>query len=189
MEQNTNTINTFVAVDHLGFNAQFDGITNSGGYHTDIHLIDNLVDPASITSVGQLYAKSTTLNGITDVGLFYRTGTNVGAGNSVTQITAPKNTKANQPGYTFLPGGVILQWGIKSFSGSGNQNVIITFTSETGLAFPNAIFTAYATLHPINGSVSSTAQISTRVLSATSFQVHYTGSGDYDSFQWFAIGN
>lgn len=188
MEENTNTINTFVQQDHLGFNNQFNGNANSGGWHTNIHMIDQGAgfDPARITSVGQLFAKEVTLNGFTDTALFYRTGTNVGFANSLTQITAPKNTVTGSNGYTFLPGGMIMQWGIIN---SPPLNSGITTPLLFNIPYPTACVNVQMTL--INDGSTQNAQVMSvrnTSVSATGFSWNYSGGSAYRGFYWMALG-
>lgn len=174
MQTNTASISGLISQDHVGFN------TPNGGYHTIIHQGPQGANPGAIVGIGQTYTK--TISG--DQQLFYESGAGI-----ITQLTGPNTPLAANNGYMWLPGGILMQWGRKSFSGSGNQNVTINYVLEGNIAMPNATFVAFATLHPTGSSVSSTAQISTTNRSSSQFIVHYTGSGDYDEFQWLAIGN
>lgn len=194
MLENTNTINTFVEQDHLGFNDQFNGNANSGGWHTDIHLINQGTGfvPTRITEVGQLFSKLVTMNGITSMALFFQSDTGVGASNSLTQITAPKNTVASSSGYTFLPGGIILNWG----SVTGIAPVQHAFGSENFFfPYPNNVFQILVTPISISQSVTTQATISvcsSPATTLTAFGWNYVKGSpgtDYRAFSWIAIGN
>ena len=190
MLENTNSTSTLIQQDHLGFNNQFNGIANSGGYHTNIHMIDQGAgfDPARITQVGQLFAKEVTLNGFTDVALFYRTGTNVGFANSLTQITAPKNTVTGNNGYTFLPGGMIVQWGIINPYPTPLQSAT-TIPLVFNIPYPTACVNVQMTL--INDTSTSNAQVMSvrsSSVSNTGFSWNYTGGSAYRGFYWMALG-
>ena len=188
MLENTNSTSTLLQQDHLGFNNQFNGIANSGGYHTNIHMIDQGAgfDPARITQVGQLYAKQATLNGFTDTALFYRTGPNVGATNSVTQITAPKNTVTGTDGYTFLPGGMILQWGVVTPAPFPNNSLIAqNFNINYPTTAVNVQLTLIADTKSTNVQVMSIGKTS---LNASGFTWNYTGGSAYIGFYWMALG-
>jgi hypothetical protein len=186
MEQNTNSTFGIINVDHVGFNLA------NGGYHTDIHMVPQLTDPPQILNIGQLYTKIVTFNGKTDAALFYRSGTTLSSSNSITQITAPKGTDASENGYAFLPGGIILQWGIIDDSPgnlpSGTTTPLLFDTDN--IDFPNACFNVQMTL--INDGSTNNAQVMsvrTGSVSNTGFSWNYTGGSAYKSFYWMAIGN
>lgn len=181
MEINTNSIDGIIAVDHVGFNS------NNGGYHTDIHMIPQGSDPAQITDIGQLYTKTVTFNGKTDAALFYRSGTTLSSSNSLTQITAPKGTSASANGYAFLPGGIVMQWGIIN---SPPMPSGTTTPLSFNINFPNNCFNIQMTL--INDGSTTNAQVmSIRIgsVSTSGFSWNYTGGSAYRGFYWVAIGN
>lgn len=188
MEENTNSINTLIQQDHFGFNGEFNANPNSGGWHTLLHMVDQVTDPASsITNVGQLYARNVTFNGKTDVALFYRTGTVIGSANSITQITAPKNTVGATNGYTFLPGGIILQWGVEAVPTGqhvfGGTSFFLNYTN---------VFAVILSPQVSSNAVTKQATVSLNGTSTSSFTWNYVRadtSGDYPAFNWLAIGN
>lgn len=184
MEINTNSIDGIIAVDHVGFNS------NNGGYHTDIHMIPQGIDPAQITDIGQLYTKTVTFNGKTDAALFYRSGTTLSSSNSLTQITAPKGTSASANGYAFLPGGIIMQWGIINSPPMPSGTTTPLAFNTSNIDFPNNCFNIQMTL--INDGSTNNAQVmSIRIgsVSASGFSWNYTGGSAYRGFYWVAIGN
>jgi hypothetical protein len=86
-------------------------------------------------------------------------------------------------GYTRLPGGVIMQWGtVLANTTAGN----VTFSSNTGLAFPTAIWSATATANAITNTVggqfasiilANSTQISIRTANATAALVRWMAVG------------
>jgi hypothetical protein len=175
MQINNASTSGLIAVDHVGFNFP------NGGYHNIIHQTPQS-DPVSIPSIGQLYSKL--LSGNTQ--LFYESSNGV-----ITQLTGPNATLAASDGYTWIPGGILIQWGqvIQSFS-SGST----TGTTNFPLAFPNGSF--IVTGNPLVSFASlPSSQASVNIRSSTlggttSFQWQfYTNSSQYIGFTWFAIGN
>lgn len=195
---NTTAVNSWVNVDHIGFQ------NNLGGYHTDIHMVDqgSGFNPARITGIGQLFGKMATLNGLTSVCLFYKSDTGVGDANALTQITAPKNTVASANGYTFLPGGIILQWGNYSASG-GNFSSGSTTNASAGenvitlpVPYPNNLFFVGGNLLYTQANLPSgtgtlnvrQSQLNSGTISTLSWQV-YCNTNNYLGFDWIALGN
>ncbi len=176
MKINNDNISAIIGVDHVTFNQ------NNGGYHTDIHQIPLGGDPGAMSGIGQIYSK--TLG--SDQSLFYESGAGI-----ITQLTGTNSSAflQNTNGYIWIAGTILLQWGRKSFVGGGaaKQDVTINYIAEGNINMPNNTFVALATLRNANNT-SSTAQISTSTRTSSGFVVHYTGSADYNEFQWFAVG-
>jgi hypothetical protein len=175
---NTNSIDSLLAVDHVSFNLA------NGGYHNDIHFNTQLTDPAAVPTIGQLYTKSITFNAITDAALFYENGAGV-----VTQLTSPSGSSALANGYTFLPGGILMQWGSSALN-AGVAPVTVTTTINFPVAFPTAVF--MVTGSPRTGNSNRvpgmTYAVSTRTL--TTFDVIvYMPVDQINTFEWIAIGN
>lgn len=179
MKTNTNSINSIIGVDHLTFGTATG--SESDGWHTVIHSVPQGSDPGSITGFGQVYTK--TVSG--DQQLFYESGNGV-----VSQLTPGGIPVAATNGYVFLPGGIIMQWGQVSFSGTSQQQGTVTYTSVGNIAFPNNTFNVQTTLHDSGGSnTSNTQNVSVFTFTNTSFKWNYTGSSAYDRFYWIAVGN
>jgi hypothetical protein len=176
MLDNTNSIQTLIAVDHLGFE------TLNGGYHNDIHFNPQITDPGKILNIGQLYTKSVTFNSVTDVGLFYENGAGV-----VVQLDSPANTSALPNGYTFLPGGIILQWGFATIDPPNPGK------SSTPVIFPTPfllnIFAVIA--QPYTGALGNVplTTYTTNSQSLTGFNFFINNPNGISSFNWIAIGN
>ena len=97
MKANTNAISTFLATDHIPFN-----VPNSGN-HDVIKQPPQGGDPAAVAGKGQTYTK--TVGSPSDQQLFYESGAGI-----ISQLTNGVGTLAGSDGYTFLPGGMVLQW-------------------------------------------------------------------------------
>jgi hypothetical protein len=164
-----------LAVDHINNNGQ-PGM-NPAGYHNIAHFVPQGSDPAAITGFGQLYSK--TINDYTnDQALFWETGEGL-----IQQLTVNLTPIAGDTGSTFLPGGIILQWG--TITTTGNQSSTVTFATLGGIEFPNNCFTMQTTANSSSDSV-----ITLNVSSLTNAGFSYANtSGSTRSFFWWAIGN
>ena len=172
MQANARAISQWVDIDHEGFNNIL------GGWHKIIHIpqIAGNTDPAPVTSpanAGQLYTK--TIAG--DLELFYES-----SGGIISQLTAPSITPLPAiNGYSYLPGGIIVQWGLKTSTG-GVQTVTLPFT------FPNNFYNAQATMiRNINNIDVIYCVTPPKAVSTSTIQFRDTSSGN--SFYWYAIGN
>ncbi len=183
MQTNTDSIDSIINVDHYSFETNFDGthkqvqLKNAAGINGAI--------PAGLQGVGfeTLYSSATAGTGQ----LWYVQGANA----TGIQLTGPGTPTPSTNGYTFLPGGILMQWGrrIQAFA-SGST----TGTENFPIAFPNACFVVTTTPFVTFASLpSSQASINVRTSSLanlTNFNWQfYTGSNAYTGFDWIAIGN
>jgi len=104
------------------------------------------------------------------------------AGTNNTQVASTafavgpaKNLAAN--GYSELPSGLIIQWGINSFSSGGSA---ITFSAVGGIAFPNNCFMALANAY---GSAATAYVVSKSTTTLTAV------NGISSTNSWIAVGN
>lgn len=160
-----------LAVDHINNNGQPG--TNPAGYHNVIHSVPQGSNPGAIAGFGQLFSKSVS-SVITDTALFWETGTGL-----IQQLTANITPSIVPTGYTFIPGGVLVQWG---GSASGADNQLVAFP----LAFPTSVFTLQITPYNTTSTITSSSSLGTVTL--TNF-VFRTASSNVKGFFWFAIGN
>lgn len=111
LQGNFGQLNTQWLVDHVPLTSTSGSPPN--GYHLSIHMVPQ----ASITNTpgySQWYTQTVNDGINTDQILYYNTGT----GNRTTQMTRNFVPVAATSGYTFLPGGFVLQWGTATFTGS-----------------------------------------------------------------------
>lgn len=194
LKANFTALDTIFNVDHVTFS----NTTAQKGYHKDIHFNpisttvtnapNNYVTatqypqgvPATVVGIGQLFSSSVNDGVNVDTGLYWLTG-------SGRQVALTRNftpvVAAN--GYTFLPGGLIMQWGRISSpipSGgpvAGNQ---VTFP----IPFPNSVFSI--TLGPVRANTTNEVlTINSVGITNAKFNV-LTGSSNYSSVYWQAIG-
>lgn len=122
MQTNTNSINSILDVDMIGFN------DNDGGYHSKVTLVDQVSSPpVAVTGTDIVY--SATASGTIELYLQRPSG-------SAIQLTRG-TPSASTSGYTWLPGGLLMQWG--GVNGTGNQ----TFTYP--IAFTSTVYSVQVT--------------------------------------------
>jgi hypothetical protein len=176
MQENTNTINAWVQVDHVGFN------NPDGGRHNQVTFNSNNV-PVPPVSPPILFTN--TINSAQD-GLFYYSGA---AGKSSDQYVQTTN------GSTYLLGGIILKWGTVTFAGAASDHKTATVLFGAAGDFPNNCFGVNACLN-VASSATTTASntIAIRSFSTSQFIYVYnssssSGSSLFPSFFWVAVGN
>lgn len=167
-----------VGVDHINNNGQ-PGM-NPSGYHNVSHMVPQASDPSAVTGYGQLYSKTIS----SDQALFWETGNGI-----VQQLTANIDPTVMRNGYTFLPGGLILQWG---YVVNATKNSV---TAQLfNIPFPNNTFNLQGTSGKGNGAtVTLTFDGNPPTLTPAplvQFDYFVTASGPASiNFFWMAIGN
>jgi|FreactcultuFSWF8_1027224.scaffolds.fasta_scaffold00462_4 hypothetical protein len=162
-----------LAIDHINNNGQPG--SNPAGYHKVIHIVPQGSNPGAVTGYGQLFSK--TVNSVTtDEALFWETGAGL-----IQQLTVNLTPAAVTNGYTFLPGGLIMQWGTAISFTSGNT---VSFT----IVFPTACLNVQATIKDTGSrQFVYTSSYSTAGFIAT--LLNSNGSAETGTFTWLAIGN
>lgn len=104
----------------------------------------------------------------------------------LTNLTNTGDPVAATDGYTFLPGGLIFQWGQSAIASSGT---ITTITYP--LAFPNAVFSiTIGMFNTANNSPTiNTAFIKDGTVKKNQFMMTNSSNGTLDNINWMAIGN
>jgi hypothetical protein len=185
MQINTNSINSLISTDHLTFQTATG--TGIDGYHTVIHFEDQGAYPSTPVTTpdyGQIYTNTVTpTGGVADQELFYQSGNGI-----VTQLTSGFSPTPGQNGYTYLPGGLILQWGRITPLVSETTTPVLFATSN--INFPNNCFVVLATLiNPTSTGNAQTISIRQGSISNEEFSYNYSGGSAYNGFYWIAIGN
>jgi hypothetical protein len=167
MAVNCTSIANLIAIDHFGFN------NNQGGYHNIIHqpFQSPSVDPAPLAGIGQTYVKTVG----SDQQLFYESGNGV-----ISQITSPFTPLPATNGFSYLPGGILIQWGLAT-TASGST---ITFPTAFSTAVYNiqcSIFQNTTNRHFVYARTSTLANFVTT-------QLDSGGSAETNTFNWVAIG-
>ncbi len=192
MRTNTNSSDSLIAEDHYSF-----GVTN-GGFHKQVRLVDFSTFPlGTINGIGTLYTRlATSTSPSTESNLFYIpdtkpfpqdpdqyqltrtiTGSFPQFGTDLTYGMPADPGRLG--GWTFLPGGLLLQYGTQAHTSSTNTSVL----------FPVAFTTVFSVT--TGGEAvgdEDRANIAIRSLSTTGFTAHTTSSSDLTKIHWMAIG-
>jgi hypothetical protein len=173
MEQNTNSINSVLSVDHIAFNTS----NSQGGYHNIIHMPSQLSKPATVTGIYQLFSMipPTGIPSNTDNQLFSITG----AG-GFEQLSG--NNAA--PNGNVWCAGILLQWGFYTPS-SGSSGGLFRFAIEgsPNFTFPNNCYAVFLQ----NAAPAFISLVVSPIL--TNAQFAWSASSTGNKFFWFAIGN
>lgn len=190
IQDNFQQLNTTYGSDHVAYS-----IAPDNGYHKAIHFVSAsttvsnpprnqpVAAPAAVPARGEIFSAQINDNIDTDEALYFQSG-----GGKVMQLTRNFVPRANARGYTFLAGGLILQWGFVSNNTPGNVGTV-TFSDAPGIAFPSNCFTVLTQPYTTDAP---TAQLTIPIDSITRLTFHWrflTISNSYDGFFWTAIGN
>ncbi|HEY3526735.1 MAG TPA: hypothetical protein VGK47_11095 [Nitrososphaeraceae archaeon] len=177
MQTNTNSINTWVVQDHFGFNTN----DNTGGYHDQVSLKDQAAPGIPAGLNGVLFSNDV-------AGRSWPFWQNALGSFQITGSAAANVPLAAANGYTFLPGGIIVQWGNVNPAPINQAPV----TQAFNIPFPTACFAIVSGQTYINGfppanSIPGTVAFSNVV--PASFDWVVRTITNYDGFYWVAIGN
>ena len=178
--------------DHVPF-SDTTGIVPPGisGMHKTMHMVpvstvasnppnNQPIDGfTATTDFGQLLSAQINDGINIDSALYFLTG-----GNRLQQLTRNFVPVSATNGFTFIPGGLILQWGSVSAT---NSNPPVVFP----LAFPNAIFNVQVTRQHSSSSPGSSFSFwvdNGATLTKTGFTI-INNDGHTWSYNWVAIGN
>jgi hypothetical protein len=203
VQSNFQQLDTSFAVDHTAFSQ-----AAQNGYHHVIHSVpfsttasnppnnQPVSVPAAIPGFGQVFTAQINDGLNLDEALYFLSG-----GNRLTQLTRNLQPIISANGYTCLPGGLILQWGLVNGSHSGAFNAgdtgTVTFATAN-ISFPVTCYTiwtniAYTNTKPsTSGNAASVAVDSASFASGLSFNWYFDLAGStnrYTKFYWVALGN
>lgn len=171
MQTNTNSINTIWTEDHFTFSDA------NPGLHKQVQISSALgtIPPGLQGGFETLYAKAVAGNGE----LFFTRG-NTGI---EIQMTGPGAPSPVANGYTFLPGGILIQWG--TTAGNVSNGATINFNTP----FPNACFVAIPSI--VSSTTTNLRSTYSASSSPSSFVVTIiTVNGPSNAtISWIAIGN
>ena len=177
MQQNFAQIATSYNTDHVPLNSG-----SNAGFSNRITLVDQASGPGSAASQVVQYAKSVVYPNAagTFSELFFQRD---GVGTEIQMTAGPGNPVAALAGQTYLPGGIILQWGRTTNTTGSSQGSL-------SVSFPNAFPTALFNIQAISGGPGIFVYIATAGFSRTGFTANFQGNipnGNW--FYWTAIGN
>lgn len=162
-----------LAIDHIDNNGNPG--SKPAGYHKVIHMVPQGVNPAPVAGYGQLFSK--TINSFTtDQALFWETGNGL-----LQQLTTNLTPSATANGYSFLPGGIIIQW-MKVNNPTSGTNYSFPIT------FPNNCFSVQLT-PSLNDNSTVRCYVASGTLTTALFQIQATTSSHFTSMYVTAIGN
>ncbi len=187
VQGNFQVADTSFGKDHYAFSDS----TSNNGYHKVVHMIANSVTsggnpnnfpitpPALVPLSGELFTTESNVGLAPDEILWYQSG-----GGKLAQMTVNLNPVSSANGYTFIPGGLIVQWGTVSSTSNGT----VTFSSAN-IAFPNNCFIVTTQPFYTGAAPNSGAEIAIKQSTLSFDWNFFTSSGSYNGFKWFAIGN
>lgn len=177
MQANNVSTAGLIAIDHIGFNS------NGGGWHNQSTYPNLTVNPTTVAGQLALFSK---VGAVTSELFMIRDG-NAGTLTSLTSSKIGAPTVA-QNGVTWLPGGILMQWGVRSIPAGSSSTGTVSFLP----GFASTIFVVLVSLvSQVGGTVSSNDTIAVRQNSAstTGFSWDFNGNtGSYTFFNWIAIG-
>lgn len=161
MQQNYQNLQTLINVDHIDF------ADASYGKHNKTSYIAQTVAPT--VASGEITFFSQTSGGVTNV--YYKHDTDA----TVYQLTNGGNVNAASAGYSYLPGGVLMQW--RSLSATGAFTWPVTF--------PTACWGVTATYNSVLAADTPVIQFS--AVTTTGATLSALGSGG--TIFLIAVGN
>lgn len=174
---NSTQLDTTMEINHYKFSNQ----TAMNGMHryiqlpTDDNPSNHVLIPPYITTSSEVLL----YNGLDGTYNAYFVPPNTAVPAGGIQLTRNEKPSSAQNGFSWLPGGILIQWGLVSFPGSGTTS----FNTNTA-----AIYSINTTLIG-NSSAENIVSITSSSPGAPgSFSWHFTGSTSYTAFYWIAIG-
>ena len=167
---NFTNLDSVMAINHY----EYSDTSGNAGKHRFLQLPEQASVPSTSVNEGALYVKESS----SIANLFFRQESS----GSEFQLTGP-SISVSTKGHTFLPGGLILNWGTVTSTSSGSE----TFS----LAFPNACFGVYTNAYFTGANPNGAAGIAVKTpIALSSFNwVFNSNSGAYSGFQYCAIGH
>jgi hypothetical protein len=180
MQQNTDAINNLIGEDHFSFN------NNNGGLHQKTRLVNQSGLPSGIASgMGTVYTKTVATSASTNESSLFYVPDGTSNQYQLTRTIAPSGslfgTNTNYTGdqtggWTFLPGGLLLQYGrIANLAKPISVTFPISFTSD--------VFSITSTIN----QTSNLSPIGVDSVSITGFTIITAGTVPPFLF-WIAIG-
>lgn len=173
MQENTQSIDGWVEVDHIGFNLV------NGGNHRQVHMNKQPAPPRN--GLDAVFYTDTIPSG-TGPTSFPCWNNSLGSF-AITGSAAATNPSNTVNGVSFLPGSLLIQWGTETFAANVHD---VTFS----VMFPATCYNVQITLNNHTGLTGPNSVITAQILSKSQFRfsiLNNTGTF-YDQFFWIAIG-
>ena len=179
---NNGFLNASFSRNHVALN-----IATNNGKHTFIEMPTLASIPAPVPGLiageGTLYTK-----GSGGAQLFYTPGTSGNEYQLTRTIAASFASFASaNPGWTFLPGGLLLQWGTKTLS-ANNTLTTITFPVTFTAPVTNVFSIVLTKISSDNSTTGQEVRISSGNVTISQFKVSQSSSSSANSVYWMAIG-
>lgn len=180
-------------IDHVPFS--INTALQPAGYHESVHLNpisttatrppDNFpLNPADYTvtpGFQQLFSAQINDSFSTDTALFSLTG-----GGILSQLTSNILPVASANGCTFLPGGLILNYGKVAISANPTLTTVTFKQAYTSTA--NVFSVILTRITADNSTTANEVRISSGSISATMFKISSSSSSSANNVYWIAIG-
>ncbi len=136
LQGNFKVLDTVYATDHVALTDS----SSKAGYHTVVHLVNTVADPAPIGGTGEIYTKQLNDGYATRSTLFYQPGTA-----SIVQMTSNFTPIANPTSAaSFLPGGIVMNCG-KATAQMWDGTLKILFPKTFATALISVVFSPFQT--------------------------------------------
>lgn len=157
-----------IAVDHIALN------TTDQGKHKFVRM-PTAQGSAPATAVGEIALYQKLTSGVNS--LYLRLSNN---GTELRLTSA--SYLANQNGYSFIPGGFLLQWGVALLPGGGTVSFNTPFSSD--------VYNISTTPIAPNAGTSRDHVVGIKLgtANANGFSYNWNGTDSYPAFYWCAIG-
>jgi hypothetical protein len=171
-----------LGVDHINNNGQPG--TGTPGYHNVIHFQDQgamYTTPPTVSGVTQMYTNTDT----NSVQQLFLESTGGNPYQQTMMLDAQFATLGTNPGWTYLPGGLVIQYGGASVSTGAH-----TTTITTPFAFNHTIFKVFVTAtYTGTAPTASELFVAVNIVDSQHFKVFTnTPSSQFNGFYWVALG-
>lgn len=167
MQTNTNSVELIVEVDLYGFNDA------NGGTHQQVTFPLASPTPAPTGTIGILYSALDS-NGASQL-WFKNKSTNIQLTNKSGSSPTGNASSPGNSGYTFLPGGMIIQWGTVLASTAGAP-------ASFPISFPAQVFS-------IAGNIQAAGPQAFTIKSVNTSGATFQSSAGSQTMNYIAIGN
>ena len=172
---NFSDIQALITVNHGDFDAADEG------KHTHVSLPEQGASPTTAADEVALFSRQSTLTGVAELAVRKESD---GTVNEFTSSTAATN------GWTRLPSGILLKWGIQTVSVTGDA--YLTYPVAATVPAFTTVFSAQVSVYVNTVNDSDTAIRVSDVSDATKLRVYgshrYSSGSAATTFTWFAIG-
>ncbi len=184
VQGNFQVADTSFGTDHYAFS----DATSNNGYHKVIHSVANSVPtggnpnnfpitpPATVPLTGEVFSTQTNVGLGADSILWWQT-----AAGKLAQMTVNFNPTASFSGATFLPGGIIMNWG-GGVVGTGTTAYVFTQAYQKNTPF-SIVITGQTNSSPTNGIFVDQSSITKLGFSVKNF------SSSITAVNWIVLGN